>query len=122
MATKSAGNIDKEIIIKLRQVLREVTLSEAALKNQLAAREHVNARLEAASYGSAQCVEALYMAVRILANGVDSTTARGKTIRSEVREIIERVGITPPSTLGSSRRTGGRRKKRKLDRKTVGTS
>lgn len=115
MADKFTG----DVLIVLRKDNKRLESKNRSLLSQVAKLENQWLGLEQRACTAEDVREALYDAVRFLAEQVDSKTAKGRGARKRARNQLEGCGITPPGTLGSSRVCKKRRKKkRKRKRKS----
>lgn len=92
-----------EVAEMLRDKNRQLEAEVSALKTHLREAENNALRFESRVVRAEEEREALYDAVRVLAEQVSNTLATGRRARHTARKTLEKRKIRPPSTLGSSR-------------------
>lgn len=105
------GSFTDQVRDSLREENQELESKNRSLQSQVR-------RLENEALGFSQRVQsaesvrgALYDAVRVLAGALTNRTAQGRRAREVARAFLESSGITPPGTLGSSRKRKRRKRK-----------
>ncbi len=107
---KNTALVDVTLEVQ-RNKIRELESDLVAARRHLAERENLHHGLERRAASAEASSEALFNAVRILADVIPPDTARGRKARQEARVLLEEKKITPPSTLGSSRVRKRRRRR-----------
>lgn len=112
MAGRRARTLLEEVNDTLRERNRLLEAENSSVKKHLRTAENTMLIVESQMNSAVDTRQALYDAVRILAEQVDNKTAVGRRVRQEARKLLEGVKIRPPHALGSSR-ASPKRKKRK---------
>ena len=107
---KKVKTLEESTLAVMRGELNRLESKVRSTEQNLAAKENEHSRLERRANSAEAEAEALFNAVRVLASAIPSTTAQGRKVRQEARVILEKKGITPPSSLGSSRNRGKKSK------------
>lgn len=115
---KKPQTLQSVTISVLQRQLKKTEEEVRSLSLSLANKEDAQARLERRANAAEDDAEAMLGAIRVLASGVPWTTATGRRVRSEARDLLVSRKITPPSTLGSPRKRA-KIKKKKGDKKSV---
>lgn len=115
---KKAKTLQSVTITILQNQLKNAEVEVSALQRALANKENVQARLERRMNAAEEDAEVLLKAIRALASGITATTATGRRVRSEARDLLSSRKIMPPSTLGLPRKRA-KTKKKKGDKKAV---
>lgn len=104
----------QQVMTTLRKDNRELEMKNRGLLSQVAKLENKRLKHEQRTAIAEYVREALFDAVRLLAEQVSSKTAKGRRARERARVVLEHKDITPPGTLGPSRvREKTKKKKRK---------
>ena len=104
---------EEEVLKLLRKENKELEVKTRSLMRQVSALENDRLHIEGRTVVAEGRQEALFNALRILAEQVSKTTAKGRRARQEARKVLKDLKITPPVTLGSSRVRKKKRRKRK---------
>lgn len=102
-----------QVMSTLRKENRELESKNRSLLAQVAKLENNRLKHEQRTIVAEDVREALFGGARILAEQVSNKTAKGRRARDRARKLLERRGITPPGSLGSSRARKKSKKKRK---------
>lgn len=109
-----ADKLTDQVMTALRKENRELEVKNRSLQSQVSNLENNRLRDRQRAHRGEEVMTILYDAVRILADEVPNTTAKGRKARERARQVLEQSGVTPPGTLGSSRtRSKKKGKKRK---------
>ncbi len=108
-----ADKFTVDVMAVLRADNKRLESKNRSLLSQVAKLENQWVKLEQRALVAEDVREALYDAIRVLAEQVGSKTASGRKAREGARNLLERADITPPGTLGSSRVQKKKRKRRK---------
>ena len=101
METGSA--IREDAIAVQREEIEELQGEVARLTNLLASTENRLVLEQSTSNGLRTDMETMMDVIRLLAGQLTNGLAAPRKARKDARRMLERRGITPPSTLGSSR-------------------
>lgn len=108
------AKVEKARADRVLRDLVQVTVEEnQKLEQQVRAIERHMLKHSTRSKAAEEAMVSLNEAVRVLAAAVSADTTAGKKVRAAARTILERAGIKPPGTLGSSREVKKRRRRGK---------
>jgi len=106
MGQKPRANPNR-ILREMVEILRKENIE---LETKVRSMERHMVKHSIRSHAAEDALLATAEAVRVLAKQVSSETTLGKKARAEARSILEKAGVKPPGTLGSSRERKRRRR------------
>lgn len=109
---KKSTTLSEVTLSVQRKRINELESELLSVRRSLAEHENKHHGLERRAVSAEENSEALFNAVRILADVIPPDTAQGRRARQEARVLLEAKKITPPSTLGSSRARKTRRRRK----------
>ena len=112
-STSKTDKFAQQVMTTLRKENAELETKNRGLLSQIAKLENSRMKNEQRTIIAEDVREALFDAVRVLAEQVSNETSKSRRARERARQLLERKNITPPGTLGYSRASRKKRKKRK---------
>lgn len=109
---KKRPKLAGEIIDIYKEDIASLTEKVKVLERKVLAHDKQKAVLERAARSATADADALLEAVSVLAGGISSDRKEGRRVRAAARKLLESRRVTPPSTLGSSRKRARRRGKK----------
>lgn len=98
------SKLKKEMLEVLRGRNASLEFELKSLRPVLAAHENAKLKLQRVAAAAEADAEALFDAIRVLAAQVGSGDRPSRNAREEARSLLESRKITPPHTLGASRK------------------
>jgi hypothetical protein len=112
-ARPTGNKLFEETLTTLRVENKKLHSKNIALLTELKHHENNRLKWESRYTVAEDRQEALYDAIRVLAEQVSNRSANGRKAREAARKILEAKKISPPVTLGSSRQRKVKRRRRK---------
>ena len=110
---KTAKRMTDEIAAVLRARNRELEKELKAQTTKVQNMENQRLTWERRADAAEKQAEDFYDIIRAMAEVIPNTTSRGRMTRQFSRLKLEKMGVKPPSTLGSSRQREPIKKKKK---------